>query len=170
MKVIVINGSGGVGKSTFIKLCKEVNPNVVELSIIDFVKQIATELGWNGGKTEKDRKFLSDLKDLIDEYNPNFLYDRLSSDMMNYEAEAMVYENFRPIFFINARTPKDIEYLVNAHNAISVMVTNINVPQVVSNHADKNVYDYKYDYYIDNSSDLDCLKVLATLFMSNLEK
>lgn len=63
-KVIVINGMGGVGKSTFISLCHEIDPRVIETSTVDFVKEIALQAGWDGVKDEDGRRFLSDLKTL----------------------------------------------------------------------------------------------------------
>ena len=49
MKVIVINGKPTSGKSSFIKLCEEVAKflaNVYELSMVDFVKDVAFDAGW----------------------------------------------------------------------------------------------------------------------------
>lgn len=70
-QIFVINGSGGVGKDTFVELVSvELNDKlkrfhtVVNFSSVDKVKEIAREIGWDGRKTEKDRKFLSDLKSL----------------------------------------------------------------------------------------------------------
>lgn len=90
-KIIIINGSGGVGKDAFakrvieeaLKLSKRivpvenenycVNPEIFykinNISTIDYVKNIARMFGWNDEKSEKDRKMLSDLKDLITVYN-----------------------------------------------------------------------------------------------------
>ena len=62
-QVFIINGSGGVGKDTFVELVSKVfNLSVMNFSSVDKVKEIARIIGWTGGKTEKDRKFLSDLK------------------------------------------------------------------------------------------------------------
>ena len=66
-QIFILNGSGGVGKDLFVNMVKtSVNKfspyRVWNYSSIDKVKAIATQIGWSGGKTEKDRKFLSDLK------------------------------------------------------------------------------------------------------------
>ena len=66
-KIFIINGSGGVGKDTFVELVSEF-ASIMNFSSVDKVKDIAKEIGWNGTKTEKDRKFLSDLKILTAEY------------------------------------------------------------------------------------------------------
>ena len=75
-QIFIINGSGGSGKDTFVSLVREcmeegLNQNnlVDNFSSVDKVKEIAKIIGWDGKKTEKDRKFLSDLKLLCTEYN-----------------------------------------------------------------------------------------------------
>ena len=69
MKIICINGQGGVGKDSFVFFCGSPFSGIYNYSMIDGVKNIATLIGWDGGKGLKDRKFLSDLKDLVDDYN-----------------------------------------------------------------------------------------------------
>ena len=41
----------------------------MSISSVDKVYEAASLLGWTGTKTDKDRKFLSDLKDLSTAYN-----------------------------------------------------------------------------------------------------
>ena len=63
IEIIIINGTGGVGKDTFVELCKEYAlklpymVNIYNYSTITPIKQIAYGIGWAGTKTEKDRKF-----------------------------------------------------------------------------------------------------------------
>ena len=75
-QVFIINGSGGVGKDLFIEMISFVESRILNKHIgignyssISKVKEIAEIVGWTGAKTEKDRKFLSDLKLLTTEYN-----------------------------------------------------------------------------------------------------
>ena len=79
VKVVIVNGKPGVGKSEFERQCaaqcnlfhrttgfslgRDLWIDVT--STVDFVKEIATECGWDGTKTLENRKFLSDLKDLL---------------------------------------------------------------------------------------------------------
>ena len=53
-EVVVINGTGGSGKDTFISKVSKY-AKIYNFSSIDKVKEIATLVGWNGTKTEKDR-------------------------------------------------------------------------------------------------------------------
>ena len=59
--IIVINGTGGSGKDTFVEYVSKY-AKVYNFSSVDKVKEIAKLIGWTGTKTDKDRKFLSDLK------------------------------------------------------------------------------------------------------------
>ena len=68
-KVIIINGTGGSGKDTFVNFCSEFS-NIINISSVDKVKEAAKILvGWNGEKDEVSRKLLVDLKQLSVDYN-----------------------------------------------------------------------------------------------------
>ena len=84
-QVFIINGSGGVGKDTFVEFVEMIptfefigenenstvwfkNFEIKNYSSVSKVKEIAKIIGWNGEKTERDRKFLSDLKLLTTKY------------------------------------------------------------------------------------------------------
>lgn len=69
--IIVINGRGGVGKDTLCDFVKEKYDDtygVQNISSITRIKEIAKDIGWDGNKDEKGRKFLSDLKKALTEY------------------------------------------------------------------------------------------------------
>ena len=68
MKVFVINGAPGSGKTTFEKFIQEEYSDCAIISTVDYVKTVAKYVGWDGTKTLKNRKFLSDLKDLLTEW------------------------------------------------------------------------------------------------------
>ena len=65
---IVINGKGGVGKDTLCRFAAE-RYKTENVSSITPIKEIAALCGWQGEKTDRARKFLSDLKALTAEYN-----------------------------------------------------------------------------------------------------
>lgn len=168
LKTIVINGNAGTGKDSFILLCekylKEENlgVNIYNRSTVDFVKYIAEIAGWDGTKTPRNRKFLSDLKDILEEWDdvPNKQIDVTIKSLIGLKEDS--------ILFIHAREPHNIQYYKDKYNAITVLVINNNIPQVTSNHADMDVYDYTYDYLIDNNSDLQQLEDSAKTFMNKI--
>ena len=155
-KVIIINGAGSVGKSTFVSLCHEIDSRVIETSTVDFVKEIALQAGWNGIKDEIGRRFISDLKDAMEHYH----------DIPNQKIDEFIQSHPNDIIFVNAREPHNIQYYQNKYNAISVLIKNCNIKQVKGNHADENVYNYNYDVIIDNSSTLEELKRKAKWFLT----
>lgn len=159
-KVYVINGSGGVGKDTF---CSLVNKyvNSVVISSITPIKNIAERVGWSGTKTEKDRKFLSDLKDLFTEYN-DYPMQYLKSQCIPFLRGEM-YIGCK-VMFLHIREPKEIQRAVEAFGAKTILITNANVEHIESNHADKDVSNYTYDCYIHNDGSLEQLNELAKSF------
>ena len=78
-RIVIINGKGTSGKDTFVNIVNKYVPTE-NYSSIDLIRKVATQLGYNGGKTIKDRKFLSDMKVLATEYNDapyNDIIDRV---------------------------------------------------------------------------------------------
>jgi tRNA uridine 5-carbamoylmethylation protein Kti12 len=172
MKVIIINGNAGVGKDTFVGLLDkqlretlEIKNNYQEVlyhtSIINPVKKFAYDIGWAGRKTEKDRKFLSDLKDLIDNYN-DFNYNCILEEIRKCNNR-----KFPPVFFcVDMRSKEDIDRLVKDTSAIKVLVENNRVNKITSNHADNEVNKVVYDYIIKNNGTLEELKEECNKFIT----
>ena len=157
-QVFIINGSGGVGKDTFVELVSRY-VGCRNFSSVEEVKHFAEMMGWKGEKDDKSRKFLSDLKDILTEYNDRpfkFLetcVKRFNNDKVN------------EFCFLHIREPEEIERAKNEFNAKTVLVWNKNVSLINSNHADANVYDYTYDVLIDNSGTLEELEHEAERFV-----
>ena len=159
-RIFILNGSGGVGKDTFVDLVSHYIPTI-HFSSVTKVKEIAKAIGWDGGKTEKDRKFLSDLKLLCTEYN-NMPFNSMKekvSEFINGDANAL---------FIDIREPNEIEIAKQAFNAETVLVKRDSVMHITSNMADKNVYNYQYDYVIENNGDLADLNDAAKMFVNKV--
>lgn len=154
-KVIVINGIGGVGKSTFVSLCHEIDPRVIETSTVDFVKEIALKAGWDGIKDRAGRRFLSELKDTMEHYH----------DIPNGKIDKFIQSHPDNIIFVNAREPHNIQYYKDKYDAITVLVVNPNAKEVHGNHADEDVYDFAYDYFIENIGNLELLEETARFFL-----
>lgn len=162
-EIIIINGSGGVGKDTFVEFCQKYC-NVKNISSVDKVKEAARVLtGWNGTKDEKSRKLLVDLKQLGIEYNnAPFKYIVESAEKFKTTDEEMMFVHIREI--------EEIEKVRKATNARTLLVTNKNVPIITSNESDKNVMNYQYDFYIRNDGTLEDLNNTAKNFVENFRK
>lgn len=161
-KVYITSGVGRSGKDTFCEFVGKYIPTH-KYSIIDLPKEAAKVLGWDGGKTEKDRRFLSDIMDLSTEYNDSPFRDVLSvvTDFKNNLIEDEV-------LFIDMREPKDIARAVEIFGAETILIENPNVKKIESNHADANVRDYEYDYIIENDGTLEQLDAMAKLFVREI--
>lgn len=147
--VIIVNGKPRAGKDTFAQLLNRYE-NVYKISSIDKIKQIAIDCGWAGKKTEKDRKFLSDLKMLVSDYS-DVIFDGMLEKVMDFYSD----EIHERIMVIDIREPEEIERAKIIFDAITLFVKNDNVEDITSNEADANVEKYEYDYYITNNGTIE---------------
>ena len=180
IKVVVVNGRPESGKTTFEKKCRELveasstfwfdetkQMEVAMISTVDFIKQIATECGWDGVKTPRNRKFLSDLKDLLTEWN-----DVPYQKILEHIDYMRVFGNgYDWILFVDCREPKEIQKLKERLNATTVLVRRLgDEMNETSNHADANVFEYEYDYTIKNYGDLSDLVVECAGFLDFMKE
>ena len=169
MKIIVINGQGGVGKDTFVGYCGYEDEGVYSFSMVDGIKRTAESLGWVGGKELKDRKFLSDLKDLAAEYNDFPFKDTLN----NIRRAAMNYKWYHDcsnelICFVHARELEDIDRWIYDYGARALIIRRSEVEGNYGNHADDNVFEADYNYTIWNNDNLYQLKDAAKDFITQI--
>lgn len=157
-QIFIINGSGGVGKDTFCEKCGHYT-DVKVVSSIDLVKHFATEMGWSGQKTPRNRRFLSDLKDLLTAYNDLPFKD------IKQKVNEFKQDTDNMFLFIHIREPEEIERAKKEFGAHTVLVVNDNVLGIYSNHADGRVLEYDYDDVIDNSGTLEELEQEAKRFV-----
>ena len=160
-RIFILNGVGTSGKGEFASRLDKRIP-LIKYSIIDLIKETAENLGWNGGKTEKDRKFLSDLMDLATEYNDSPYKDVASL------VDAFKTELPEEILIIDMRDPKDIERAVKDFGAETILMRNPRVNKIESNHADANVEQYRYDYIIENNGSLEQLDSTIDVFVKTV--
>lgn len=142
--IYITNGVARCGKDTFAKLLNEFVPTI-KYSSIDKVKSIAKDCGWKGGKTEKDRKFLSDLKCLTSEYSDLPFKD------ISRVVNVFLSESLFKVLLIDIREPNEIARAKKEFRAETILIVNQNIPHITSNMADKNVYDYNYDWVVRNN-------------------
>lgn len=162
MKIFIVNGTGGSGKTTFEKMVKNIAEqegyDVRAISTIDYVKQMAKKFGWDGGKSLNDRRFLSDLKDALTRWK-DVPYQKISDRLEILKLEQQV-----DAVFIDCREPDEIKRFVQDYGAITILVQR-GETVIFGNHADDDVKNYQYDIVIDNSRGLDELKQEATIFV-----
>ena len=147
-KIFITNGMARCGKDTFAEILNRYVPTQ-KVSSIDQVKRIAKNCGWNGKKDEKSRKFLSDLKILLTDYN-DLLFKSISDAVYQFKEESLYN-----VLLIDIREPIEIERAKSEFNANTILIRRNSVQNITSNPADAGVFDYNYDYIIDNNGTLD---------------
>lgn len=159
--IIIINGTGGAGKDTFVNFCAQ-EEKVLNVSTVDKVKEAAKILvGWNGEKDEISRKLLVDLKQLSIAYND-------APTKYIVEMAKKFNESDDKFMFIHIREAEEIEKTKKLLNAKTLLISNPRVKLITSNNSDGQVNQYQYDYYIDNDGTLEELKDKAICFMKEL--
>ena len=159
--IVIINGTGGAGKDTFVSFCSEVT-GVLNVSTVDKVKEAAKVLvGWNGEKDEVSRKLLVDLKQLSIVYN-----DAPTKYICSMAEKFKKSDN--NLMFVHIREADEIEKAKKLLNAKTLLISNPRVKLITSNDSDGKVNEYNYDYYIENDGTLDDLKDKASKFIEEL--
>ena len=177
MKVIIVNGYPMSGKDQFCNFCmnymtsKGIHGGTV--STIDLIKNIATQLGWDGIKTPKDRKFLSDLKKLLTDWNDvpfTYIQNQIRDTYLMYTQKMNIPQD-RILFFVHSREPKEIDRFKEVYGAVTLVVKRKDTDDLEqSNDSDKNVLNYEYDYVINNDKGLDELQLEAMKFVDEMVK
>lgn len=165
MKVVIINGQGAAGKDAFVNMCKLIDPKIQNYSTVDGVKDVARKMGWHDDKSEKGRKFLSDLKDLWDNYNHGATAGtvRRTKGYINLLREM----DMDSAVFIHCREPHKIAEMKEMFDdipVITLLVVRPNSKLITSNHSDRDVENYDYDVTITNDGTLEDLAASARWF------
>lgn len=149
--VIIINGKGGVGKDALVNEYLK-HHRGESISAIDRIKEAAAVLGWDGRKSDADRKFLSDLKALSIKYNDYPLRDIL------FKFHWFIRDVKGDVLFIHIREPEEIEkckrnieYTGMASVTTLLVITDAE-QRTYGNKSDDNVQDYNYDVKFLNHS------------------
>jgi hypothetical protein len=164
MTEIIINGVGGSGKDTFITLLSEKfgkDQSIFNYSSIDPFRNIPRVFGWGGQKDDSYRNCLHYLKkasSCIDDFPIRHLMEMRSNHTRNSD-----------IIFYHIREPEEIEKFVKAlpNTPITVLVTREG-GTVPDNPGDRSVFDYHYDYVIENNGNLAELGKSAETFMKDI--
>lgn len=170
VKVIIVNGMPGAGKTLYEQYCiqaleKSKKGIGVIRSSVDYVKEVAKYCGWDGGKTLKNRKFLSDLKRILAEWNDSPFWSvkeyatLLAEDKNNY------------VLFVDSREPAEIERFKRELNAFTLLIRRPSIESnETSNISDAGVFDYDYDLTVWNEYGEEEFKMMAEYFIENYLK
>ena len=164
-KIFITNGSAENGKDTFAELLSKYIL-VFKYSSINIVKEMFEVVGvTKDEKTEKKRKLWSDGKDLLTEYDDIPFKDVTSivTSFKNNEIDA-------DVLLIDIREPEEIARAVQTFGAKTILIRNPNAKKIESNHADRDVENYNYDYIIENDGTLEQLDKMAYLFSEQVIK
>jgi len=146
--VVVINGRGGVGKDALIEEASK-SFRIRNVSSIDPVKKVAKHCGWDGTKDYKARKFLSDLKRIMTEYNDAPLtYCVHAADLFRVSDDQFL--------FVHIREPQEIQRFKDAipDRCVTLLVKRDGAG-ATGNISDDGVDGYDYDHIFDNTGVLD---------------
>lgn len=150
--VFVINGAGGVGKDTLCNMAAK-HYRVRNISSITPIKNIATQCGWGGEKSDRARKFLADLKSVTVAYN-----DYPTKWIL--EEYRRFCESEDEILFVHIREGSEIKKFVDGTDgkAITILVRGGHRFRrrnaTYGNAADDEVEKYRYDYVFYNDRSL----------------
>ena len=170
MRIFVVNGLPQAGKTTFERACaRYYKGNVSIISTVDFVKYVAAICGWDGTKTPKNRKFLSDLKALLNEWN-DVPWKKIATELQIIKREECGGEReYETLVFIDSREPAEIARFSEELCAQSILITRPDLyAEMQSNTSDANVFNYDYDYVISNDGTVEEWEEKAKLFLKTI--
>ncbi len=163
MRIVIINGSGGCGKDSVVKFVKSSNKfYVYNFSTVDPVKLATDALNIpREPKDETIRKFTSDLKDMWTKYYDGpFEYIKSCLQLARISKR-----NADKVCFVHSREPKELTRFKDMWPDCIVLLVRRPGYAIKSNHADKNVENFNYDYIIENDSDMNGLQERTNAFI-----
>ena len=183
-KVVIINGKPQSGKDTFCKYAQgycddDESANTLIISSVDPLKEMLTQLGWDGTKTDKIRDMLMDMKQLwVQNQDGPTMF--LFNNILEFHKACTGEDN---IVFVHIREPEEIKKLVNALTGFASMGIDVisllvirkggedtpNQPAETRRSDDEALINsYEYDVTINNDEDLIKLQELAAEFVDKL--
>ena len=183
-KVVIINGKPQSGKDTFCKYVQgycddDESANTLIISSVDPLKEMLTQLGWDGTKTDKIRDMLMDMKQLwVQNQDGPTMF--LFNNILEFHKACTGEDN---IVFVHIREPEEIKKLVNALTGFESMGIDVisllviresgedtpNQPAETRRSDDEALINsYEYDVTINNDEDLIKLQELAAEFVDKL--
>ena len=160
--IVIINGTGGCGKNTFVNMFDE---NAAHISMVDIVRELITKMGLTSDtKDENYRRFMHSFKRALEDYN-DLPFQSVMCDIQKLMMDPNV-----PFIFIDMREPADVARIEKIYDIFTVLVHNPRVADISTNYADASVYDISYDYIIENDGDLEKLRESAETLQNEITK
>ena len=169
IQYIIVGGFPRSGKSTFVSYCKEIigENYTLDISTVDLVKHLAALAGWDGTKTPRNRKFLSDLKQLLIEWD-DVPYKDVIRTAQNARTDLDAYGvNHTLYVFVQCREPEEIQKFVDRVGAHTIFISRKD-HETPTNESDIATHRYNYEATIFNDGDLDQLKLCAQAYVKSL--
>lgn len=164
-KIFILNGAARSGKDKFVELVNQYALSMHYSYVLNSKKAAIEYFGWDGGKTEKDRKFLADLNTLSSEYN-DYPFQDVKSLVEDFNSGYLENVQF---LFIDAREISAIDRMKQEFHAETIFVSRKGAAPVTSNHADMDAQTkYDYDYYIKNDGGIEELEKIAKAFVNDV--
>ena len=180
MQVILVSGRAGEGKTTFTRLCVRIlAEHGIMAEIVPFaqgVKEVASEMGWDGKKDSRGRKLLQDVGRIGREYNENLwaeqAVERINLDSLNsyvidfiddwrFSNEGYVVDKVFDVTKIRIIRPQQFHtlYGTDLYNDLS----EVGLPE--ANNSKSALF---YDHVVYNLIDTDGLRRTAEVFVTNV--
>ncbi|MDR1668459.1 MAG: hypothetical protein LBR76_00685 [Oscillospiraceae bacterium] len=144
---IIVNGKPESGKD-FLCDAAIAKFRARKISSIDPILPIAKLGGWDGVKTQKSRKLLSDLKHAFTEFND-----------LSHQYVLEKYRDFLQsedsILFVHIRERDQIEaFKQAAEHCVTILIRRPDTERTVGNASDDGINRIAYDYIYDNTHGL----------------
>lgn len=155
--VWVVVGSPFSGKDTFVNFVKSYHEDTLNFSSVDYIKWLAHKhLDINvKEKSTKLRKFLSEFKRILSEYN-DFPYQQCKKAIESLEPEQVI--------FLHIREKEEIDKVKNDFPQTKIVFVDNGKGGNYGNSSDDRVKEIEADVIIHNDSDLANLNKTAKWF------
>lgn len=144
MKIILISGKAGSGKTSLAKRISELLPKTVITSFSKYIKLFALEMtDWKGNDSDKPREFLQNMGDTLRSIDHNFMCNRLMEDMKVYE----IYYDY--VIISDVRLVNELEYFTknNLYETYSIRINNNDNRRNLNNSEMNHITETDLDNY-----------------------
>ena len=142
MKIILISGKAGSGKSSLANILKEKLDKCVVTNYSKYIKLFALEMtDWDGTDLNKPRTFLQEMGDTLRSIDINFMTDRLYQDIK-------VYEKFYDYVVIcDVRLKNELEYFNDKYETYSIRINNNDNRKSLESNQSHHITETELDNY-----------------------